>query len=184
LTLGFDSCIICYTKTVTEEENSMSLEEVIKEQTAAIKEQTLVLQKLVTAIAVNVAGKKFGTESMAFCGAADAIPLEAVDRRYAVVEDVPAPAAEKTKPKKAAPKSEELQMMEEVIAEEATFKLPDGERNDAYYVQHVQPICLELVTKNKPALFKIVNERFGAKSAKLIPADKWDELVAAVKAEL
>jgi hypothetical protein len=174
----------------------MSLEEVIKEQTAAIKEQTLVLQKLVTAIAVNVAGKKDQiallnyadgdaepTNFIPATGATDIILVEADDQRYAVTEGpttVPAEAP-RAKKAKAAPKSEELQMMEEVIAAE---ELPSGERNDAYYVANIQPICLELVAKNKPALVAIVTEHFGAKSAKLIPSDKWDELVTLVKAEL
>lgn len=142
------------------------LETVIQEQTAAIKDLTAAIREF-------MAAKNTGENT-----SPNAAPKTEEEKVKAPVEP-PKPKVAKAKPKE---EKTELDLMNEVIEEEEG--LPAGERDDAYYKTHVQPHCLQLVAKNKAALVEIVNGHFKAKSAKDIPADKWDELVKLVKAEL
>lgn len=143
----------------------MSLEQAIAEQTAAIKEQTAVLTKLVTAISVIAASAGKATLAAAEPAATEAPKEEKMTRRKReAAMDIPVVDPDNL-PEGDAKKS----------------PLPEGERNDAFYKEHVQPVLLGLAAVDKEVL-KDMFKKFGvAKGSELKPAD-WDAAVIAAAA--
>lgn len=162
----------------------MSLEQAIAEQTAAIKEQTAVLAKLVTAIAVIAAAGKTITST---------VEKSAPEAKAVEAEPVKKPEAEKTedapavdpnaKPERLTRRQQHAQVplppTDGADAPDMT-KLPEGERDEAYYNKHVQPIFVELLKLDKEVL-KAMLAKYKVASGKAIPPEDWDAAVYTVK---
>lgn len=151
----------------------MSLEQAIAEQTAAIKEQTAVLTKLVTAAAIIAAGNK-----------APQILSGAADTKKAAEPEVG--TGEQESEKKPTRRQRESRMDVPVKDENnlpppaAERVLPEGERDEAYYKAHVQPTLLKLAGMDKDVLIDMF-KKFGVKSGKELTPDTWDAAFVAAK---
>lgn len=79
------------------------------------------------------------------------------------------------------PEIEDLDLDDDVIDGEVIVdeipKLPEGERNTAYYVANVQPVLQKVGALDKSKLVDLIRVKFGAEKGNLIPADQWDKLV-------
>lgn len=166
----------------------MSLEQAIAEQTAAIKEQTAVLTKLVTAIAVIAAGEKSTPTPTDNAPAGKKAQAES-----AKAEPTKEPEPEKTedapavdpnaKPERLTRRQQHAQVpLPPTDGADApdTTKLPEGERDEAYYAKHVQPVLIELLKLDKEVL-KALLAKFKVSTGKDIPSTEWDAAVFAAK---
>ena len=158
----------------------MSLEEVLAEQTAAIREQTQALVKLTTAFAV-VAAHATGVEVPAVLqGKASEDAAPAKTKQETVAEKM-ADTREPPKTRRQKHAEFETPTVDPANKPPADSGLPEGERDKDYYDAHVRPILMKLVDLDKPVVKALV-EKFGQTRADAIPAAEWDELVIATKA--
>jgi hypothetical protein len=103
------------------------------------------------------------------------------------VEEVSPPASEKKSRKKAEKPAPEPAVEDDYqdVGKEEPAGLPGGTRDYDFFVKYVQPFFNQMVAAGKkPELAKLVVGTYKVKKGNDIPADKWDEVVAALKAEL
>jgi hypothetical protein len=161
----------------------MSLEQVLADQTAAIREQTAAITKLTTAFAV-VAAQSSGITVPAVL--LDTTATSSVAGEAATATPRPNPAADTREPAKTR-RQKHSEFEVPVVPEdnkpepEAVSVLPEGERTLEFYAEHVKPVLVALGRLDKEVLREVL-KKFGAEKGDQTKPEDWDAVVIAAKA--